>query len=82
MPLSQMRVLFVSRIGHGIEEHFEAWKAADVFRGTASFARDEARIVVAGITRSDIFGGGGVTPVVAHVVGIGQVTDAAIDERA
>lgn len=74
-------MLFVNRIGHGVEEQFEARKAADVLWQAAPLAGDEAGISLAGIAGSDIFDCGGVVPVVAHVVGIRQLMDAAVDER-
>ena len=75
-----MLVIFVSRIGHGVEEQLEARKAADIRWRAASLADDESGVLLAENAGSDIFDGYGVTPVITHVVGVDQMTNAAVDE--
>lgn len=82
IPLTQMRVLFVVGVVHGIDEQFEARKAADILGWAASLARDEARVLLVRIARSGILDGNAMAPVVAHVIGVGQRADAATDEHA
>src|SRR5690606_32543149 len=75
-------VLFVLGIGDGVEEQFEAGDAADVFGWGAAGAADETGILDSGIGVGDRLDRDRVPPVVAEVVGVGQLRDAAIDQRA
>lgn len=75
-------MLLVLWIGHGFDKQIEAGNATDVFRGRATGTVDIAGVFDSGIGIADRLDRDRVLPVVSEVVGVGQLCDAPINERA
>jgi len=81
VPLGGILVLGVLGVGDGFKEGFEAGGAAAVIGRGAMLALDIARIFGSGFAIPDRFDGDDVLPVVAHVVGIEELADIAVEQR-
>jgi hypothetical protein len=82
VPTFELSMLLVLWIIHGVEEQFEAGNAANILGGSATCPVDIARIFDSGIGVRDRLDRDRVLPVVAEVVGVRQLHNVAIDERA
>ena len=80
IPLNQFGMILMLAVGDGVEEVLEPGRAAAVFGRTAPGAIDVTWIFGVGPARFDGFDDDGVMPVVAHVIGVIELADAAIDQ--
>lgn len=80
IPLQHGFVLGMARLCHGFEKLVEPRRASDIFGRCAALAIDEAGIISGGIGGQDCFDHDVVVPVVAKIIGVDEVRDAAFDE--
>lgn len=80
VPLEHGFVFGMARLDHGFEKLLEPRWAADIFRRCAALAIDEPGIISGGVGGQDCFDHDAVPPVVAKIIGVDEVRDAAIDE--
>lgn len=73
-------MLWVAWPGHGIEKFLEPRWTADVLWRRATVAIDEPGISGSWIGGQNLFDHDAVPPVVAEVIGVGKIRDAALDE--
>ena len=80
VPFSQVGMIGVGRISDSVEEVLEPWRPAAVFRRAALRTVDIMRIFGTGMAGFNSFDDDAVLPIIAHVVGITELADAAIDQ--
>lgn len=80
VPLEHGFVFGMARLGHGVDKLLEPRWAADILGRCAALAIDEAGIISGRIGGQDCFDHDAVPPVIAKIIGVGEVRDAAFDE--
>jgi hypothetical protein len=68
------------RGGNGVEELVVSRDASAVLGRTPALAAEEFRIELAGLGTLDPLDGNPMQPVVAHVVGVGELVDATVED--
>src|SRR3546814_5577340 len=67
-------------VGYGVEEAFESGRTTAIFGRSAAFAIDISGILGFALPGLDLFDGDDMFPIVAHVVGIEELTNAAVEQ--
>src|SRR3546814_13890486 len=67
-------------VGYGVEEAFESGRTTAIFGRSAAFAIDISGILGFALHGLDLFDGDDMFPIVAHVVGIEELTNAAVEQ--
>jgi len=80
VPLEHGFVLGMARLGHGFEKLLEPRWAADILGRCAALAVDEAGIINGRIGGQDCFDHDAVPPVIAKIIGVGEIRDATFEE--